>query len=1133
MTPQSQPMAEFLRLVERVAAGTTARSENDLSAKLAEVLSAIGLSPVIDTAVAGGRKRPDILGYVSVEDADAANPAELVIESKKPPEVAQFKSLIDAITDEALWCDKTFPYIRRSISRIHYFGVTTFTDFVFVAITPGIRRALTEITEPEDLRCEQLRNEIREASVSFSLATKRPEENMRAAALWESWMRSHLSADRLGPPPLSSARNAVLIRNERDLDHFAERLAGFAAGSSNSRRVTLGLYFNVRAHVARDSYAQLAPTIARDLLIFLMAQNPGIELAAAERIAREEYLDAIDEFVAASIHSLISRLFAVKVIEDAYCVGIKKPLIEEDRWLFATTAYDELDADEIRTEAFRRLRSLGTSSNTMVRRLAGYGFFFDWIGEYVDPVLLRGLLEIFMVHDFTDIQGDVLGRFYEYYAQQINRSERKALGQYYTPLPVVRFMWSLASATVSERDAGETVTVLDPGMGSGTFLAEGARSLSGLGVRHFWKRLTGFDISAQVMGIANVNVYMAILSQLTQEEAGEVDDLHLYITDTLDHRNGHYLRDLLPLITDEEQRRFIEERVAVSTESKRSGRFFVVIGNPPYKNNSTLTLAQVADRFPRLLESSVANSGAQVRNVRDDYAWFFAAADYYVGERGIICFIVSDSFAVLKSYRFFRESLLRHYHIHLLVRLGAQIFPDVGYRTTFCIIHIERRAAPLDSVDEVDVPVVDLRDLGEAIRAEQAGTIEDPRLLHLERVANGSESLRRAQGHRPNAGTAYTLYPQSAVVDRVLKSSVAIHEKSAPGIFERKWPGLITAFDVLFKGASSEELTERMTSLVDVTRGRHGSRTLEGRLTDWAEARGLIGEEITRIVQVGAQVRASGLAFDPTKIKRSFSGTTPADVRWYPPRSHTHYIYYEPLLHIPRNQNEGRERGWGTMDQWREPDSHLIGPKLIYTTATKPRNGYKAFVVEEEWYVKLHGGTSQQYNYTGLESPSINPRMDGLPNNLAEVGLGLLAAFEEALLPPGAVLHYLSSLWNSDLAQEFLEESPSTSFRIRYPSRPGMEIVARLAAMAKEARDLRRTEFFLNEHEGDIASETALRWAPQAVLARVGVLPTETGGRRFRRSVTYRAADETLRLVSEHVMALEAEMNQLVDTLYS
>jgi hypothetical protein len=79
-----QVVARFVSLVEKVAAGTTARSENDLSSNLAAVLKSLGLSTVIDTGVtSAGRKRPDILAYVSEEEADLVLPAEVVFGSSE------------------------------------------------------------------------------------------------------------------------------------------------------------------------------------------------------------------------------------------------------------------------------------------------------------------------------------------------------------------------------------------------------------------------------------------------------------------------------------------------------------------------------------------------------------------------------------------------------------------------------------------------------------------------------------------------------------------------------------------------------------------------------------------------------------------------------------------------------------------------------------------------------------------------------------------------------------------------------------------------------------------------------------------------------------------------------------------
>jgi hypothetical protein len=71
----------YLDLVQRMSAQDIARSENDLSARLARYLESLGLSTVLDTG--GGadrRRRPDILGYAVPGDADLVTAADVVIE---------------------------------------------------------------------------------------------------------------------------------------------------------------------------------------------------------------------------------------------------------------------------------------------------------------------------------------------------------------------------------------------------------------------------------------------------------------------------------------------------------------------------------------------------------------------------------------------------------------------------------------------------------------------------------------------------------------------------------------------------------------------------------------------------------------------------------------------------------------------------------------------------------------------------------------------------------------------------------------------------------------------------------------------------------------------------------------------
>ena len=392
-------VTRFVALVKKVEAGTTARSENDLSSNLATCLQALDLSTVLDTRGSyGTRKRPDILGYVRSEDADLVLPAEIVIESKKPQELSAYATISDAVSSGWIWTEKTVPYIRENLTRIAYFVLTTFTSFAIVTISDELRCGFIKWEAGND---ESLRNAVRANTTTFNLCAPDLEQ-----AKWQSWLESHFVPSRLAPVPISKIVSAIPMQSRQDLENFADRLAEFAAG--NEEISTSGLFESVRTSLPA-SYEMLDGATQRDLHIFLMTQHPGMNQAAVETLAKEHPEDVVSEFVAASIHSLIGRLFAFKVIEDKFCVSEETPLIDPDHWIFQTSRYDGKSAEDIRRGFFRALRGLKDSGILAIRRFAEYGFFFDWIENYVDPILLRSLIEMIASRNFETLEGDLLG----------------------------------------------------------------------------------------------------------------------------------------------------------------------------------------------------------------------------------------------------------------------------------------------------------------------------------------------------------------------------------------------------------------------------------------------------------------------------------------------------------------------------------------------------------------------------------------------------------------------------------------------------------------------------------------------------------------------------------------------------
>lgn len=597
---------EYLELVERLGSGGINRSENDLSSNLKNALSSFGLFGVVDTGGGNNRiKRPDLALYTDLYSADISAAAEVVLEAKKPIELASYASLKEAVVSDDIFDGKLVPYVSAHAERVQLFVLTTFDRFLVCRISAAMR---AQLAASPVVNAAALKAQISREATEYDLGTSDGRDGFVA------WV-GELSPDVLAPPVLSSITDIHRIRDSKSLEAFASRLADIVVGPQG-RTTPSGTVISTVKQQA-ESLDDLDPAVRRGLIIFTMAANGGMSIEAAQAYLQSHLQNELQEFVSASVHSLIGRLFAIKAIEDGFCVATQPPLIPQSAWVFHSSQFDTTPQADLPELFFARLGGLASADNLAVRDVAATGQFYDWISSQVGPIAFRRLIELFFSHNFSELNGDLLGRFFEIYAQRIDRRKRKQLGQYYTPMPIVRQMWRLSMSIVRERGAVNDLMALDPGVGSGTFLIEGASQLHDAGISRFWERLTGFDISAQSIVIAQVNLYLAVLAHLDRTQADAVGTLPLYPTDTLDPRNGAKLRGILPILTDENTRAFIQQRILLSETIKQQSHFTLIIGNPPYRNNSNQTLAQIADRFPNLLRSSRDNARASERNIRE------------------------------------------------------------------------------------------------------------------------------------------------------------------------------------------------------------------------------------------------------------------------------------------------------------------------------------------------------------------------------------------------------------------------------------------------------------------------------------------------------------------------------------
>lgn len=114
----------------------------------------------------------------------------------------------------------------------------------------------------------------------------------------------------------------------------------------------------------------------------------------------------------------------------------------------------------------------------------------DWVLSTEDEALSRAIeWTMYQVarYDFTTIRGDLLNGIYERF---LDPSQRKQLGEYYTPASIARYMIDELPLVSGQR-------ILDPACGSGTFLIAAYERLVGDDVA---RGLADYSMACETLG---------------------------------------------------------------------------------------------------------------------------------------------------------------------------------------------------------------------------------------------------------------------------------------------------------------------------------------------------------------------------------------------------------------------------------------------------------------------------------------------------------------------------------------------------------------------------------------------------------------------------------------------------------
>ena len=303
--------------------------------------------------------------------------------------------------------------------------------------------------------------------------------------------------------------------------------------------------------------------------------------------------------------------------------------------------------------------------------------------RHIEPAV-ESLLSLLAATDpaLLNDAGDWL-YFYEDFLAQYDPGLRKESGSYYTPAELVKFMVRLVDEVLVTRlgqpsgFADEAVTVIDPAVGTGTFLlhvidriASTVEERDGIGavagaLRNAAARLVGFELQTGPYSVAQFRTG----ARFRRHGVGSAP--RVLLADTL--ANPYAEEEHLGSIYEPISR---ERRAA--NELKKSAPVMVAIGNPPYRERAKGLGGWVEHGKPDTKEPSILDDwkppadwdvGAHVFNMSNLLVYFWRWATWKVLENsgndggespGVVCFVTTAAWLSGSGFQGMR-SWLRHW----------------------------------------------------------------------------------------------------------------------------------------------------------------------------------------------------------------------------------------------------------------------------------------------------------------------------------------------------------------------------------------------------------------------------------------------------------------------------------------
>ena len=515
--------------------------------------------------------------------------------------------------------------------------------------------------------------------------------------------------------------------------------------------------------------------------------------------------------------------------------------------MFAARMHDKTPEDFSRQEAATLIPKTNPFLRQIFQSIAGYDLD-ERIAWIVDDLALSfaatDMPKILKGYGGDNRHSDPLIHFYEDFLASYNPKLRKSKGVWYTPSAVVGFIirsvdeilkrdfdlpngladyseieHEVINENYNPKSKGSKrtklekyhrVQILDPAVGTGTFLAETVNCIynkfsnmhgmwQGYVEKHLLPRLNGFEILMAPYAIAHLKLDWILNS--TGYIHNSERRIKVYLTNSLEEHH----KDIGTLFS-----MWLSQEANEASRIKRDTPVMVILGNPPYNGSSTNNGLWITNLMESYKKEPGGKNPLKERNpkwLNDDYVKFIRMAQYFIEQKGegILAYINPHGFLDNPTFRGMRWELLRAFDSIYTIDLHGN--------------SKKKETAPNGSKDENVFDIMQGVSINFFIKTGQKKKNALGRLFHYD-LYGKRESKYSFLNDNSISTVPYTeLYPQSPMYFFVPKD-FGLENEYMKGfalneLFKVSSMGITTAFDEFNICNSEEVVRDRISNLIN------------------------------------------------------------------------------------------------------------------------------------------------------------------------------------------------------------------------------------------------------------------------------------------------------------------------------